>query len=174
MFIKYRVAGTSEYLVIRGRGIEGIKICKKALIWPFQKYFYIDMLPFNYSYRMDITSADMLEFTVSIDYTIGPIVDDEDALIRYAKFRSKRRLGVMDCVIVNETRSVAASMTMEEIFMRIQDFKRGVINNLDREFSPFGFQVYNVHVLDRPCVARRCDYSAQPGKPSSDNKFKYF
>ncbi|PON49283.1 Flotillin family [Trema orientale] len=171
---KYRVAGPSEYLVIQGRGIKGIKLCKKAFIWPFQKYFCIDMLPFNYSYRMVITSADMLEFTVSIDYTIGPIIDDEDALIRYAKFRSKRRKGVMKCVIVNETRAVAASMTMGEIIMGIKNFKRDVINNPEREFSPFGFQVYNVHILDRPCFARRCDYSAQPGTPDYDNKFNYF
>lgn len=34
----YKVAAPDEYLAITGAGVDLVKICKSAFVWPFQRY----------------------------------------------------------------------------------------------------------------------------------------
>ncbi|KAF3671330.1 putative WRKY transcription factor 12-like [Capsicum annuum] len=61
---------------------------------------------------------------------IGPCVDDHERLFKYAKLLSHHERdshnvkGLAQAVIEGETRVLAASMTMEEIFKGTKDFKK--------------------------------------------------
>ncbi|KAL3516627.1 hypothetical protein ACH5RR_023529 [Cinchona calisaya] len=81
----------------------------------------IDVTPVNYTFEVNAMSAEKLSFLPAV-FTIGPRVDDDDSLVKYAKLLSHHKRESDDVkelgqgVIEGETRVLAASMTMEEIF----------------------------------------------------------
>ncbi|KAH6761427.1 SPFH/Band 7/PHB domain-containing membrane-associated protein family [Perilla frutescens var. frutescens] len=147
----YRVANASEFLVITGIGISDIKISKKAWIFPGQSCTIFDVSPVNYTFEVQAMSAEKLPFILPAVFTIGPRVDDEDSLLRYAKLISphdKLSHHVKELVqgIEGETRVLAASMTMEEIFKGTKDFKQEVFEKVQLELNQFGLLIYNANV----------------------------
>ncbi|XP_059658199.1 flotillin-like protein 4 [Cornus florida] len=148
----YRVANASEYLVITGIGISDIKIAKKAWVLPGQSCTLFDVSPVNYTFEVQAMSAEKLPFVLPAVFTIGPRLDDDDSLLRYAKLISphdKLSNHVKDLVqgiIEGETRVLAASMTMEEIFKGTKDFKQEVFEKVQLELNQFGLLIYNANV----------------------------
>ncbi|KAJ4952431.1 hypothetical protein NE237_029263 [Protea cynaroides] len=116
----YRVASASEYLVITGVGIPDIKLAKKAWVLPV--------------------------------FTIDPRVDDEFSLLKYAKLISPHdKLSnhvkeLVQGIIEGETRVLAASMTMEEVFKGTKEFKQEVFEKVQLELNQFGLLIYNANV----------------------------
>ncbi|KAM7492917.1 hypothetical protein LguiB_027526 [Lonicera macranthoides] len=84
----YRVASASEYLVVTGLGITDIKIAKKAWIFPGQSYTIFDITPVNYTFEVQAMSAEKLPFVLPAVFTIGPRIDDDLSLLKYAKLIS--------------------------------------------------------------------------------------
>ncbi|KAE8689983.1 Flotillin-like protein 2 [Hibiscus syriacus] len=125
----YKVANASEYLVITGIGIPDIKLAKKAWILPGQSYTVFDLSPVNYTFEVQAMSAEKLPFVLPAVFTVGPRVDDEASLLKYAKLISPHdKLSnhvkeLVQGIIEGETRVLAASMTMEEIFKGTKEFK---------------------------------------------------
>ncbi|CAK7344139.1 unnamed protein product [Dovyalis caffra] len=95
-----KVAGPSEYLAITGSGITDIKLSKKAWIWPFQKCVKFDVSPVNYTFQL-ISPHDKLSHHVT---------------------------ELVQGVIAGETRVLAASMTMEEVFKGTKEFKKELVD----------------------------------------------
>lgn len=118
----YKVAHASEFLVITGYGIKDIKLAKKAWIFPGQSCTVFDVSPVNYTFEVQAMSAEKLPFLLPAVFTIGPRIDDIEGLLKYAKLISPHdKLSnhvkeLVQGVIEGETRVLAASMTMEEIF----------------------------------------------------------
>ncbi|KAJ3068303.1 hypothetical protein HK102_007205, partial [Quaeritorhiza haematococci] len=140
----------NEYLVITGAGIEDLKICKKAFVWPFQKCVRFDITPINYTLKLQAMSAEKLEFILPAVFTIGP-KDDHDSLVKFARLLadSSSHESVQDLVrgvIEGETRVIAAGMTIEEIFKERKYFKEQAIKNVQVELDQFGLSIYNVNV----------------------------
>ncbi|KAL3348737.1 hypothetical protein AABB24_022085 [Solanum stoloniferum] len=148
----YRIARASEFLVITGIGINELKITKKALVWPLQKCRIIDVTPVNYTFEVNAMSAEKLPFLLPAVFTIGPCVDDHERLIKYAKLLSHHERDSHDVkdlvqgVIEGETRVLAASMTMEEIFKGTKDFKKEVFDKVQLELNQFGLLIYNANI----------------------------
>ncbi|KAH0781437.1 hypothetical protein KY290_001035 [Solanum tuberosum] len=148
----YRVARASEFLVIAGIGINELKITKKALVWPLQKCRVIDVTPVNYTFEVNAMSAEKLPFLLPAVFTIGPCVDDRERLIKYAKLLSHHARDSHDAkdlvqgVIEEDTRVLAASMTMEEIFKGTKDFKKEVFDKVQLELNQFGLLIYNANI----------------------------
>ncbi|KAK6804296.1 hypothetical protein RDI58_002080 [Solanum bulbocastanum] len=148
----YHVARASEFLVITGIGINELKITKKALVWPLQKCRIIDVTPVNYTFEVNAMSAEKLPFLLPAVFTIGPCVDDHERLIKYAKLLSHHERDSHDVkdlvqgVIEGETRVLAASMTMEEIFKGTKDFKKEVFDKVQLELNQFGLLIYNANI----------------------------
>lgn len=148
----YRTAGPSECLAITGKGIKDVKLAKKAMIWPLQKCVRFDITPVNYKFEVQAMSAEKLPFILPAVFTIGPKENDEEALLLYAKLMSphdKDSRHVNDLVqgiIEGETRVLAASMTMEEIFKGTKEFKSEVFDKVQLELNQFGLQIYNANV----------------------------
>lgn len=150
--MRYQVAGPSEYLVITGRGIKDVKLAKKAFIWPLQKCTCFDVSPINYIYELIAMSAEKLLFKLPAVFTIGPYVDDMPALLLYAKLMSQHKKNsdhvenLVQGVIEGETRVLAASMTMEEIFKGTKKFKKEVFDKVQLELNKFGLLIYNANI----------------------------
>ncbi|XP_071708716.1 flotillin-like protein 1 [Rutidosis leptorrhynchoides] len=148
----YRVAKASEYLVITGVGISDIKIAKKSWIFPGQSSSVFDISPVNYTFEVQAMSAEKLPFILPAVFTIGPRSDDDDSLRKFAKLiapHDKQSQHVHDLVkgiIEGETRVLAASMTMEEIFRGTKEFKQEVFEKVQLELNQFGLWIYNANV----------------------------
>ncbi|XP_027154251.1 flotillin-like protein 3 [Coffea eugenioides] len=148
----YHVAKASEFLVVTGMFINDIKITKKAIIWPFQKCRIIDVTPVNYTFEVNAMSAEKLAFLLPAVFTIGPRVDDHECLVKYAKLLSHHKRDSHDVmelvkgVIEGETRVLAASMTMEEIFRGTKEFKKEVFEKVQLELDQFGLLIYNANI----------------------------
>ncbi|XP_076952998.1 flotillin-like protein 4 [Bidens hawaiensis] len=148
----YRVASASEYLVITGFGIEDIKIEKKAWVLPGQSYSVFDISPVNYTFEVMAMSAEKLPFILPAVFTIGPRSDDNDSLHKYAKLisphdkESNHMNELVKGIIEGETRVLAASMTMEEIFQGTKAFKQEVFGKVQLELNQFGLWIYNANV----------------------------
>ncbi|KAA3449430.1 flotillin-like protein 4 [Gossypium australe] len=148
----YKVANASEYLVITGVGIQDIKLAKKAWIFPGQSYTVFDLSPVNYTFEVQAMSAEKLPFVLPAVFTIGPRVDDVPSLLKYAKLISPHdKLSnhvkeLVQGIIEGETRVLAASMTMEEIFKGTKEFKLEVFEKVQLELNQFGLLIYNANV----------------------------
>ncbi|MBA0767690.1 hypothetical protein Gotri_016551 [Gossypium trilobum] len=148
----YKVANASEYLGITGVGIQDIKLAKKAWILPGQSYTVFDLSPVNYTFEVQAMSAEKLPFVLPAVFTIGPRVDDTPSLLKYAKLISPHdKLSnhvkeLVQGIIEGETRVLAASMTMEEIFKGTKEFKLEVFEKVQLELNQFGLLIYNANV----------------------------
>ncbi|XP_062098250.1 flotillin-like protein 4 [Humulus lupulus] len=148
----YRVASASEYLVITGVGINDVKLSKKAWILPGQSCTVFDVSPVNYTFEVQAMSAEKLPFVLPAVFTIGPRLEDEHSLQRYAKLISPHdKLShhvkeLVQGIIEGETRVLAASMTMEEIFRGTKEFKQEVFEKVQLELNQFGLLIYNANV----------------------------
>lgn len=148
----YRVARASQYLVVTGGWIPDMKIVKKSWILPGQSCTVIDISPVNYTFEVQAMSAEKLPFILPAVFTIGPRVDDDASLLKYAKLMSSHdKLSnhvkeLVQGVIEGETRVLAASMTMEEIFRGTKQFKQEVFGKVQLELNQFGLLIYNANV----------------------------
>ncbi|KAF6147624.1 hypothetical protein GIB67_031615, partial [Kingdonia uniflora] len=84
-------------------------------------------------------------------FTIGPRIDDEDSLLRYAKLISKEKHyhhvnELVQGIIEGETRVLVASMTMEEVFKGTKEFKKEVFDKVQLELNQFGLLIYDANV----------------------------
>ncbi|KAK9130544.1 hypothetical protein Sjap_011031 [Stephania japonica] len=148
----YRVANASEYLAITGVGINDVKLTKKAWVLPGQSCTVFDLSPVNYTFEVQAMSAEKLPFILPAVFTIGPKVDEYESLLKYARLLShhdKLSNHVTDLVqgvIEGETRVLAASMTMEDIFKGTKEFKKEVFDKVQLELNQFGLLIYNANV----------------------------
>ncbi|XP_030972654.1 flotillin-like protein 3 [Quercus lobata] len=148
----WKTAGASEYLAITGWGITDIRLAKKSWVFPGQRYTRLDMSPVNYTFEVQGMSAEKLPFVLPAVFTIGPRVDDMDSLLLYATLmsnhdkRSKHVEELVQGVIEGETRVLAASMTMEQIFKGTKEFKKEVFEKVQLELNQFGLLIYNANV----------------------------
>ncbi|GKV03218.1 hypothetical protein SLEP1_g15561 [Rubroshorea leprosula] len=148
----YRVANAWEYLAITGFGIDDIRLAKKAWIFPGQSCTVFDVSPVNYTFEVQAMSAEKLPFILPAVFTIGPRVDDEASLLTYAKLMSAHDKLSNHCkdlvsgIIEGETRVLAASMTMEQIFKGTKEFKQQVFEKVQLELNQFGLLIYNANV----------------------------
>ncbi|XP_050365651.1 flotillin-like protein 6 [Argentina anserina] len=157
-FCWYRVADASEYLVITGAWVDDLKIKKKAWILPGQTCTVIELSPVNYTFNVQAMSAEKLPFILPAVFTIGPkAVDKEhdpklEAIRKYAKLlsshekNSKHVEELVQGIIEGETRVLAASMTMEEVFRGTKEFKKEVFDKVQLELDQFGLFIYNANV----------------------------
>lgn len=148
----YRVARASEYLVITGARIDDIKLAKKSWVFPGQSCTVFDVSPVNYTFDVQAMSAEKLPFVLPAVFTVGPRLEDEQSLKKYAKLMSNHDKNsnhvkeLVQGVIEGETRVLAASMTMDQIFKGTKEFKKEVFDKVQLELNQFGLLIYNANV----------------------------
>ncbi|RKP09470.1 hypothetical protein THASP1DRAFT_14201 [Thamnocephalis sphaerospora] len=149
--MSYRVSAANQYLVITGAGISDVRLRKKSWVWPFQKARFFDITPTNYTLNLQAMSAEKLEFMLPAVFTIGPR-DEPSSLKRFAKLlansdkEGEQVTELVRGIIEGETRVIAASMTMEEIFKESKRFKDDVFTKVQTELDQFGLHIYNANI----------------------------
>ncbi|TVY82238.1 Flotillin-like protein [Lachnellula suecica] len=73
--MKYVPAKADEYLAITGAGIENIKICKSAWVWPFQRCQRFSIQPQDYPMNLQAMTREKLQFLLPVVFTVGPDVN---------------------------------------------------------------------------------------------------
>ncbi|KAF0929486.1 hypothetical protein E2562_021582 [Oryza meyeriana var. granulata] len=159
---RFVVAGPSEYLAITGWGIDDVKLAKKAWVWVGQQCMKFNISPENYEFNVQAMSSEKLAFNLPAVFAIGPKIshDSEEALLLYAKLiaphnhtSNQHVKNLLKGVIEGETRVLAASMTMEEIFQGTKSFKDKVFEQVQLDLDKFGLDIYNANVkqlVDEP------------------------
>ncbi|KAJ3310786.1 hypothetical protein HDV04_004651 [Boothiomyces sp. JEL0838] len=148
----YKTASANEYLVITGAGIKDVKVARKSMVYPMQKYTKFTITPMNYTLSLHAMTVEKLEFTLPAVFTIGP-EDKPDSILKYAKLlASNSEKGVKHIqelvtgIVEGETRVIAASMSMEEIFKERKFFKEHVMEGVQSELNQFGMTIYNANI----------------------------
>ncbi|KAJ3271172.1 hypothetical protein HDV01_007030 [Terramyces sp. JEL0728] len=148
----YKTASANEYLVITGAGIKDVKVAKKAMVYPMQKCGKFTITPMNYTLSLHAMTVEKLEFTLPAVFTIGP-EDKPASILKYAKLlASNSEKGVKHIqelvtgIVEGETRVIAASMSMEEIFKERKFFKEHVMEGVQSELNQFGMTIYNANI----------------------------
>lgn len=77
-------------------------------------------------------SAEKLPFILPAVFTIGPR-DNMEALLKYVKLISNHVKELVQGIIEGETRVLAASMTMEEVFKGTKEFKQELFEKVQLE-----------------------------------------
>lgn len=172
---RYKVSKPNEYLVRTGLFIRDIKISKKGMQWPFQKYQFINMEPKNYTFNLHAMSSQKMQFVLPGVFTIGP-KDDNDALRIYS-----RLLGpesdidtLVKGVIEGQTRTVASNLTIEEIFAGRDKFKEEIIRNVQSKLDQMGLVIYDANIKemqDSP-GSEYFEFLRQKTKSVAENKAK--
>jgi flotillin len=102
-----------------GLGIADLAIAKTALVLPFQRAWVVSVQPTTFACSVDAMTKEKLQFTLPANFTVGP-KEEHGALQLYARYvatqpdRSVQRL--VEGIIEGETRSLAADMSIEDIF----------------------------------------------------------
>jgi flotillin len=121
----FHVAQANEYLVITGVGIDDVKVAKKSWVWPGQNLSRFNLTPFSYEIDLHAMSIEKLEFKIPAVFTIGP-EDKQESLCKYARLLTIDARNLEELVlgiVEGETRVIAASLTIEEIFKDRKLFK---------------------------------------------------
>jgi len=148
---RYKIARPSEYLVRTGLNIKDINVIKTGFQWPFQRMDRISMHPWNLEFRLQAMSAEKMEFILPGVFTVGPHNDNE-SLKRYARFlmgtSSNEREKIIMGVIEGETRALAASSELEQIFKDRAEFRDSVTSKIGKELFKFGLDIHNANIKE--------------------------
>ncbi|KAJ9218549.1 hypothetical protein DTO169C6_9112 [Paecilomyces variotii] len=156
--VGYKTTKPHEYLVITGAGIDGVRVCKKAFVKPWQKASRISLLPCNVPYSDRPRTIEKHVFNLDVVFTVGPD-DNPESVKRCAQILSRNecrlladeicgRSSTIRNIVKGEVNATVARMTMEEIFKEREIFKDEVMGNIQKELEKFGLRVHNANILD--------------------------
>lgn len=150
-FLRYRVAGPTEYIVRTGLGIDNIAISKKAFQLPFQTYRTLNMEPITLQIEIDAMSRQRIPFRMPSVWTLGP-KSDMRALENYASLLvDKGQKGfheTVEGIIQGEARILTANMDLDDLFHNRETFKNSVSTNINEILSPLGLHIYNANIAE--------------------------
>ncbi|GAA0140767.1 hypothetical protein LIER_02058 [Lithospermum erythrorhizon] len=125
----YKVVKASELLVITGKWIV------------------------NYNFVVNAISVEKVGFMVPVVFTIGPKLNDDKSILKYAKLLSMHARDsnqvteLLKGLVEGKTRLLAASRTMEDIFKNSEDFNVAVFDMVQTELNPFGLLIYHSNIM---------------------------
>ncbi|KAI3904719.1 hypothetical protein MKW92_038338 [Papaver armeniacum] len=107
-----------------------------------QSFNRFDVSPVNYTFEIQAMTV----------LTIGPRVDNHEAMLKYAKLlsshdrQSNHVKELVEGVIEGETRVLTSYMTMEDVFKGTKGFKKEVFDKVQLELDQFGLLIYNANI----------------------------
>ena len=147
LFTRYKTSRSNEWLVKTGLLVDNMQIGKKFFQLPYQNIQKITVTPSNYSLHINSMSKEKMEFQFPIVFTLGPKVDTE-SLTKYATFmlNLENKESIIRGIIEGEARSVAAGLSIEEIFTARTDFKNTIIGHVQPQLDQYGISIYNANI----------------------------
>lgn len=147
LFTRYKTSRSNEWLVKTGLLVENMQIGKKFFQLPFQNLQKIEVTPTNFNLKINSMSREKMEFQFPIVFTLGPKVDNE-SLTKYATFmlNLEDKESVIRGIIEGEARSLAANLSIEDIFTARNDFKNSIISHVQPQLDQYGIEIYNANI----------------------------
>lgn len=147
LFTRYKTSRSNEWLVKTGMMVDNMQIGKKFFQLPYQNIQKIEVTPSNYSLQINSMSKEKMEFQFPIVFTLGPKVDAE-SLTKYATFmlNLENKESIIRGIIEGEARSVAAGLSIEDIFTARTDFKNTIISHVQPQLDQYGIAIYNANI----------------------------
>lgn len=147
--LRYKTSRSNEWLVRTGLGVKDIQIGKKFVQWPFQNIDYINMAPNSYKFSVNAMSKEKLEFNFPAVFTIGP-KNNPDSLTNYSRYllnqEDKEVNYLIRGVLEGESRAIASNLMIEEIFAGRNDFKKEIVENVQKQLDQYGLEIYNANI----------------------------
>lgn len=152
----YHVAEPNSYLVITGAGVKGLRLAKKALVYPFQKVTKISVTPFHFTTDLQAMTSEKLQVCLPAVFTIGP-KDEHESLMKYAGLMTDTDAGhasrehiqaIIMGIVEGETRSVVSNITMKELFEKRSLYRTKVVEHVQTELTQFGLHIYNASIKE--------------------------
>jgi flotillin len=154
----YHAAEPNSYLVITGAGVKGLKLTKKAMVYPFQKVAKISITPFHFVTDLQAMTSEKLQVCLPAVFTIGP-KDEHESLIKYAGLMtdstsdagvaSREHIqAIIMGIVEGETRSVVSNITMKELFEKRSLYRTKVVEHVQSELTQFGLHIYNASIKE--------------------------
>ena len=147
LFTRYKTSRSNEWLVKTGLMVDNMQIGKKFFQLPYQNIQKIEVTPSNYSLHINSMSKEKMEFQFPIVFTLGPKVDT-DSLTKYATFmlNLENKESIIRGIIEGEARSVAAGLSIEDIFAARTDFKNTIVSHVQPQLDQYGIFIYNANI----------------------------
>ena len=146
---RYRTSKSNEWLVRTGLGVKDIQIGKKFIKWPFQEIDCINMSPHSYKFSVNAMSKEKMEFNFPAIFTIGP-QNNPEALTKFARYLLNQDIDqtnhLIRGIIEGETRTMAANLSIEDIFTGRSEFKTDIVTHVQRQLDQYGLEIYNANI----------------------------
>lgn len=101
-------------------------------------------------------TREKLQFILPVVFTVGP-EDNLESLLKYITLLADSDRGehagdhvaqIVTGVVEGETRVLASSMTIEEIFTERDQFKKAISKGIQSELDQFGLHIYNANIKE--------------------------
>ena len=147
LFSRYKTSRSNEWLVKTGLLVDDLMIGKKFFQLPFQNIQKIVVTPTNYNLNINSMSKEKMEFQFPVVFTLGPKLDN-DALSKYAKLMLNLddQETVIRSIIEGSARSLAANLSIEDIFTARTEFKNNIIEHVQPQLDQYGIAIYNANI----------------------------
>lgn len=148
---RFRTASPHEILVRTGWLVKESQISRQFIRWPFQWVKAIPLEPKPYEMNFEAMTSESLKFKFPGSLVIGPDTSN-DGLRRYATQMLHLEPSQQHMIIKNvcdgEARSLAAGLTMKQIFEGRHDFKLRMMEAVGSEFEKLGLKVITFNVRE--------------------------
>jgi flotillin len=152
LMTRYKVCQPNQQLVKTGLAIKDMAIAKKSIIFPFQKFQFIDMNPKTFSFHLHHMSREKVPFNLPVVFTVSPYDPNEnvDLFKNYARTMTnaddENMSNTIKGVIHGESRVLAADLSVEELFRDREKFKHTVSDKIQMILNQYGLKINNANI----------------------------
>ena len=174
---RYKTSRSHEWLVRTGLGINDMQIAKKFVHWPFQNIQRVNLTPASFKFGVNAMSREKMEFNFPAVFTVG-VKNDMESLSKYSRFLLNQDNSHLDSlirgIIEGETRTLAANLSIEDIFAGRSAFKSDIVSHVQNQLDQYGLQIYNANIeeLKDSETSNYFKSLAQKIKAEAENKAK--
>jgi len=174
---RYKTSRSHEWLVRTGLGINDMQIAKKFVHWPFQNIQRVNLTPSSFKFGVNAMSKEKMEFNFPAVFTVG-VKNDMESLSKYSRFLLNQDNSHLDSlirgIIEGETRTLAANLSIEDIFAGRSAFKSDIVSHVQNQLDQYGLQIYNANIeeLKDSETSNYFKSLAQKIKAEAENKAK--
>ena len=147
--MRYHTSLSNQWLVRTGLGVSDIQIRKRFFLFPFQNLQKIDLSPESFKFTISAMSKEKMQFDFPAVFTIGAD-NNEVHLKNYSRYllnQTKEDKSVLiRGIIEGEARSIAANLSIEEIFTARSAYKQEIIVNVQQQLDHYGLKIFNANV----------------------------
>ncbi|KAJ3394165.1 hypothetical protein HDU84_009485 [Entophlyctis sp. JEL0112] len=149
-------AHPDQYLAVTGSGISDILIAKSHFKWPNQEVAVFSIEPITYEIDIEAMSQEKLAFCLPAVFTISVDASNTDTLKAYArkfvgsdpKSTTQRMMTLIKGIAEGETRVLAASISIEELFQSRKAFQENVSGHIGGELAKYGLKLENANIKE--------------------------